>query len=70
MVSHDELFRRIWGPAHTGEAHSLRSFVKKLRNKLGDDANNPRYIFTHAGMGYRMPDTREADPVLERPLGW
>ncbi len=61
VVSHDELFRRVWGPGHSGEAHSLRSFVRKLRNKLGDDAKNPRYIFTHPGMGYRMPDPREAD---------
>ncbi len=61
VVSHDQLYRRIWGPAHSGEAHSLRSFVKKLRNKLGDDAKNPRYIFTHAGMGYRMPDPMESD---------
>ena len=59
VVGHDELFRRIWGPAHAVEAHSLRSFVRKLRNKLGDDAKNPRYIFTHAGMGYRMPDPGE-----------
>ena len=56
VVSHDELFRRIWGPARSGESHSLRSFVKKLRDKPGDDAKNPRYIFTHAGMGYRLPD--------------
>ena len=61
VVSHDELFRRIWGPAHSGQSHSLRAFVKKLRSKLGDDAKSPRYIFTHAGMGYRMPDPREAD---------
>ncbi len=61
VVSHEELFRRIWGPAHSVEAHSLRSFVRKLRIKLGDDAKNPRFIFTHAGMGYRMPDPREPD---------
>ncbi|MCY4576797.1 MAG: response regulator [Chloroflexi bacterium] len=59
VMGQDELFRRIWGPTHSAEPHSLRSFVKKLRNKLGDDAKNPRYIFTHAGMGYRMPDPRE-----------
>ena len=61
VASHDELFRRIWGAVHSAESHSLRSFVKKLRNKLGNDAKNPRYIFTHADMGYRMPDPREPD---------
>ncbi len=61
VVSHNELFRRIWGPARSGGAHFLRSFVRMLRNKFGDDVKNPRYIFTHAGMGYRMPDVRETD---------
>ena len=53
--------RRIWGPARSGEAHSLRSLVRKLRNKLGNDVKHRRYIFTHANMGYRMPNHRETD---------
>ena len=32
----------------------MRAFVKKLRQKLGDDANNPTYILTEPRVGYRM----------------
>lgn len=33
----------------------MRTVVKKLRRKLGDDASNPIYIFTEPRVGYRMP---------------
>ena len=29
--------------------------IRRLRRKLGDDARNPRYIFSERGLGYRMP---------------
>ena len=32
----------------------MRTVIKKLRRKLGDDAGNPTYIFTEARVGYRM----------------
>ena len=34
---------------------SMRTIVSKLRRKLGDDADNPAYIFTEPRIGYRMP---------------
>jgi len=37
----------------------LRSFVRQLRKKLGDDAANPRYILTDAHIGYRFADPAE-----------
>ena len=33
----------------------MRTIVSKLRRKLGDDADNPTYIFTEPRVGYRMP---------------
>ena len=38
---------------------ALRSLVKNLRRKLGDDADNPAYILNERGVGYRMPDPNE-----------
>ena len=54
VLTHDYLLRRIWGPEYLGYSQPVRSFVKKLRHKLGDDANSPKYIFTHPRVGYRM----------------
>jgi DNA-binding response OmpR family regulator len=33
----------------------VRSFIRNLRRKLGDDAQNPRFILTERQVGYRMP---------------
>ena len=38
----------------------LRTYVQRLRRKLGDDAARPVYIFNQRQVGYRMP--RENDP--------
>ena len=56
VSSYDYLLRRVWrGRRGGGTPRSVRAFVKKLRRKLGDDANRPRYIFSERGVGYRMP---------------
>ena len=57
VLTQDQLLRRIWGPDYSGDSHLLRSFVKKLRRKLKDDANSPTYIFTEPRVGYRMAKT-------------
>ena len=51
VLSHDQLLQRVWGPAHTGNSGQVRTVVKNLRRKLGDDADNPRYIITERGGG-------------------
>ena len=57
VLTHDQLLRRVWGRDYSGDSLLLRSFVKKLRGKLKDDANSPRYIFTEPRVGYRMAKT-------------
>ena len=54
VVTQDEILRRVWGPEYSGESQLLRSYVKSLRQKLGDNARTPTYIFTEHGIGYRM----------------
>ena len=56
VLTHDQLLERVWsedGP-RDHRLRLLRSFVKSLRRKLGDDARNPSYIFTEPGVGYRL----------------
>lgn len=60
VLTYDSLFRAVWGQKQSVDARSVRSFVKKLRRKLGDSATSPKYIFTVHRVGYRM-----AKPVLE-----
>ncbi|MCY3663623.1 MAG: ATP-binding protein [bacterium] len=53
-LTYDQLLERVWGEDLVGDAQRVRTFVKELRRKLGDDARSPRYIFTESGVGYRM----------------
>lgn len=54
VLTHDQLLGSVWGEDHPADQRLLRSFVKNLRQKLGDDARNPSYIFTQSGVGYRL----------------
>ncbi len=54
-MTHGQILQRVWGPDYGGETELVRSFIRNLRRKLGDDARNPTYIFTEPQVGYRMP---------------
>ncbi len=63
VVSREELQQQLWGGATTVDFdHSLGIAVNKLREALGDSAENPRFVETLARRGYRfiapvkMPD--------------
>ena len=54
VLPHRVLLERVWGPKYVGDAHYLKVFVRRLRRKLGDDTEHPRYIHTEWGIGYRF----------------
>ena len=54
VVPHDRLLARVWGRDDPGDVDSLRVFIRRLRAKLGDDADAPRYLETVRGIGYRL----------------
>lgn len=54
LVTQGMLLKALWGPAHAEDSQYLRVYVRQLRQKLGDDAANPRYIVTEPGIGYRF----------------
>lgn len=52
--THRWLITQMWNRHHGIEAQaSLRTHVRSLRRKLGDDATRPTYIRTESGIGYR-----------------
>ncbi|RJL04029.1 DNA-binding response regulator [Paracoccus aestuarii] len=57
LVTQGAALEHIWGPAHREDSQYLRVFIRQLRTKIGDDAGDPRYIFTEAGVGYRFAST-------------
>ena len=54
VVTFDTLLRRIWSGRGRADANLVRIFVRTLRQKLGEDAANPAWIFNERGVGYRM----------------
>lgn len=54
ILPHRLLLARIWGEEYIGETRYLKVFVGRLRKKLGDDSDHPRYIQTEWGLGYRF----------------
>jgi two-component system KDP operon response regulator KdpE len=53
VLTHSQILQRVWGPNYGGEVALVRTFIRNLRQKLGDDAIHSRYIITHPGIGYR-----------------
>ena len=53
VMTYDNLLYRVW--PGDGNTRLVRTFVKQLRRKLGDDPRNPRWIFNQRGAGYFMP---------------
>ena len=54
VVTPDQLLDKVWGEEYIGAPHLLQVNIARLRQKLGDDAKNPTYILTRAGIGYMM----------------
>ncbi len=54
IVTHRQILREVWGPAHEDDVHYLRIYIGHLRQKLGDDPANPKFIESEPGVGYRL----------------
>ena len=60
-LTYHHLLERVWEQRSDGDLRPMRSAVKSLRRKLGDDATNPTFIFTESRVGYRMAEASIAD---------
>ena len=59
VLTFDHLLERVWGMESTRDRRKLRTYVKRLRRKLGDNVDSPKYIFPEPRVGYRIgePET-------------
>ena len=54
VFSKEELFERIWGYDYVSDAATVSVHINRLREKIEDDARNPKIIETIWGVGYRL----------------
>ena len=54
VLSREHLMNRVWSTRESADSRLVRAYVKRLREKLGETAANPRYIFNEPRVGYRM----------------
>ncbi len=68
ILQHGTLLAKVWGREYVNEVDYVRVYVRRLREKLGDDPDAPRYIRTERGLGYRFLAPR-VDPPPDAPAG-
>ena len=55
VVSHDFIARSLWGEQVDSSA-LVKKYIQRLRRKLDDDPQNPKWIANVYGVGYRILD--------------
>jgi DNA-binding response OmpR family regulator len=54
VVTRDQILLEVWGDLYDSMADYLKVYISRLRQKLEEDPENPRYILTQHGVGYRF----------------
>jgi len=54
VITHSQLLKEVWGPAHVNEVQYLRVYMTQLRHKLEVDPARPRLLMNEPGIGYRL----------------
>jgi DNA-binding response OmpR family regulator len=54
IVPHQLLLEKVWGDDWVADPSYVKVFVRRLRQKLGDSSQEPSFIHTEWGQGYRM----------------
>jgi two-component system KDP operon response regulator KdpE len=54
VLPHGTLLAKVWGREYVDEVDYVRVYIRRLRDKLGDDPDRPHYIRTERGLGYRF----------------
>jgi len=55
VFSRSQLLDSVWGFGHQGYEHTVNSHINRLRGKIEPNSEQPQYIVTVWGVGYKMP---------------
>jgi two-component system, OmpR family, KDP operon response regulator KdpE len=54
VLTHRQILKEVWGPAHVEDTAYLRVYINQLRQKLETDPSDPRILVNDPGVGYRL----------------
>jgi two-component system, OmpR family, KDP operon response regulator KdpE len=54
VLTHHQILQELWGEKGKSQTHYLRIFIMRLRRKIEDDPDAPKYLQTESGIGYRL----------------
>jgi DNA-binding response OmpR family regulator len=60
VYSREQLLDQVWGYQHSGYDHTVNSHINRLRSKIERDPQNPEYIHTVWGVGYKFAESSRA----------
>lgn len=58
VLSRAQLLDRVWGYSHSGYEHTVNSHINRLRAKIEKNPNQPEFVQTVWGVGYKFCDTQ------------
>lgn len=54
VYTKEQIYSLVWKDAYYGDENAVNVHISRLRNKLEEDARNPRYVVTIWGIGYKL----------------
>ena len=54
VLTHQAILAHVWDPADADHVEYLRVYMRQLRKKLEDDPDQPQFLVTEPGVGYRF----------------
>lgn len=58
VFTKEQLYEKVWGYEDVTDGSNLTSFIRKLRKKIEPDPDNPQYIITVWGVGYKFNEEK------------
>ena len=54
VISSEELFEKVWKEKYFDSNNTVMVHIRRIREKLGEDTKNPKFIKTVWGVGYKF----------------
>ncbi|MCS6845342.1 MAG: response regulator transcription factor [Caldilineales bacterium] len=54
VLTHDQIISNVWGYDYEGYSNQVAVYMRRLRLKIEPDPDNPRYLLTVRGVGYKF----------------